>query len=81
MGIEPMDRVALLSTNRLEFMEIEVGISAARAIMVPLNWRLRSAELANLLNRSAARAIFVEGRFLGTILSYDGPARCRSCAS
>src|SRR5580698_7714396 len=67
MGIEPMDRVGLLSTNRLEFMEIEVGISAARGIMVPLNWRLRSEELANLLNRSATRAIFVEDRFLGTI--------------
>jgi fatty-acyl-CoA synthase len=68
LGIEEMDRVALLSANRLEFMEIEVGISAARAIMVPLNWRLRSGELANLLRRSAAKAILVEDRFLGTIL-------------
>lgn len=67
LGIEPMDRVALLSTNCLEFMEIEAGISAARAIFVPLNWRLRAGELANLLNRSATRAIFVEGRFLATI--------------
>jgi fatty-acyl-CoA synthase len=68
LGIEPMERVALLSTNRLEFTEIEVGIAAARAIMVALNWRLRAGELANLLKRSAARAIFVEDRFLGTIL-------------
>ena len=68
LGIEPGERVALLTRNRLEFMEIEVGISAARAIMVALDWRLRADELANLLNRSAARAIFVEGRFLGTIL-------------
>jgi fatty-acyl-CoA synthase len=68
LGIEPMERVALLSTNSLEFLEIEVGISAARAIMVPLNWRLRAGELANLLRRSAARAIFVEDRFLPTVL-------------
>jgi fatty-acyl-CoA synthase len=68
LGIEQMDRVAVLSANRLEFMEIEMGISAARAIMVPLNWRLRPGELANLLRRSAARAIFVEDRFLPTIL-------------
>jgi fatty-acyl-CoA synthase len=68
LGIEPGERVALLTRNRLEFMEIEAGISAARAIMVALDWRLRADELANLLNRSAARAIFVEGRFLGTIL-------------
>src|SRR3954454_192745 len=68
LGIEQMDRVAVLSSNRLEFLEIEMGISAARAIMVPLNWRLRAAELANLLRRSAARAIIVEDRFLPTIL-------------
>ncbi len=67
LGIGPMDRVALLSANRLEFIEIEVGIAAARAIMVPLNWRLRPPELANLLRRSEARAIFVEERFLGTV--------------
>jgi acyl-CoA synthetase (AMP-forming)/AMP-acid ligase II len=67
LGIEPMDRVALLSSNRLEFIEIEVGISAARAIMVPLNWRLRPGELANLLRRSEARAAFVEDRFLPTV--------------
>ncbi|MDO8212456.1 class I adenylate-forming enzyme family protein [Conexibacter sp. CPCC 206217] len=68
LGIEEMDRVAVLSANRLEFIELEVGISAARGIMVPLNWRLRAGELANLLRRCAARAIFVEERFLGTIL-------------
>jgi fatty-acyl-CoA synthase len=68
LGIEPLERVALLSANRLEFIEIEFGISAARGVMVALNWRLRAREVADLLNRSAARAIFVEDRFLGTIL-------------
>src|SRR4051794_4148974 len=68
LGIEQMDRVAVLSSNRLEFLEIEIGISAARGIMVPLNWRLRAGELANLLRRSAAKAILVEDRFLPTIL-------------
>ncbi len=68
LGIEEFDRVAVLSANRLEFIEIEMGIAAARGIMVPLNWRLRPGELANLLCRSAAKAILVEDRFLGTIL-------------
>jgi fatty-acyl-CoA synthase len=68
LGLASGERVAVLSTNRLEFMELELGISAARGIMVPLNWRLRPGELANLLHRSGARAIFVEERFLGTIL-------------
>jgi fatty-acyl-CoA synthase len=68
LGVEEFDRVAVLSSNRLEFIEIETGIAAARAIMVPLNWRLRPNELANLLRRSAARAILVDDRFLGTVL-------------
>lgn len=62
-GVESMDRVAVLSGNCIEFIEIEVGIAAARAVMVPLNWRLQKEELRNLLRRSEARAIFVEGRF------------------
>ncbi|MEZ5076833.1 MAG: AMP-binding protein [Solirubrobacterales bacterium] len=67
IGVEPMDRVAVLSSNSIEYLEIELGISAARGIMVPLNWRLRAGELANLLRRSAAHTIFVEERFLGTV--------------
>jgi len=67
IGVEPGDRVALLSSNSLEYLEIEVGISAARGVMVPLNWRLRSGELANLLRRSGAQTIFVEDRFLHTV--------------
>jgi fatty-acyl-CoA synthase len=62
-GIEPMDRVAVLAGNCLEFIEIEVGIAAAGAVMVPLNWRLQSEELLNLLSRSEARAIVVESPF------------------
>lgn len=67
LGIEDMERVAVLSSNRIEFIELEVGIAAARAIMVPLNWRLRAGELATLLRRCAARAIFVEERFVEAI--------------
>lgn len=67
IGIEPGDRVAVLSTNRLEYFEIELGISRARGIMVPLNWRLRPAELTTLLRRAGAGTILVEDRFLGTI--------------
>ena len=67
IGIEPGDGVAVLATNCLEYLEIELGISAARGIMVPLNWRLRAGELANLLRRSEATAILVEDRFLSTV--------------
>jgi fatty-acyl-CoA synthase len=68
LGVEPMDRVAIASTNRLEFMEIEVGIAAAQGIMVGLNWRLSPREAAFLLQRSEARVLFVEDRFLDSFV-------------
>jgi fatty-acyl-CoA synthase len=68
LGVEEFDRVAVLSANSLEFLELEFGIAAARAIMVPLNWRLRAPELAALLRRSHARTIFVQERFAPTII-------------
>lgn len=67
LGIEPMDRVAVISSNRLEYMEIEIGIAGARAIMVPLNWRLSAREIGFLMQRCEARAAFVEQRFLGVV--------------
>lgn len=66
-GISPMERVALLCRNRLEYFEIEAGIAAACAIMVPMNWRLRPPELAAILRRSGAAAIFVDGSLLPAI--------------
>jgi fatty-acyl-CoA synthase len=68
LGIEPMDRVAVLTSNCIELLEIEVGISSTRAIMSCLNWRLRRGELANLLRRSGARAIFVEDQFVSNVV-------------
>lgn len=68
LGVEPMERVALLSSNRLEYMEIEAGIAGARAIMVPVNWRLSRPEIQRLLERSETRAVIVEDRFLPTVL-------------
>jgi fatty-acyl-CoA synthase len=67
IGVEPGDRVAFLSTNRLEYFEIELGISRSRGVMVPLNWRLRAGELATLLRRAGAATILVEDRFLATV--------------
>lgn len=66
-GLGPLERVAVLTSNRLEFLEIELGIAMARGIMVPLNWRLHRQELAVLLAHTEARVAFVEDRFLGTV--------------
>lgn len=66
-GVAPLERVALLCRNRLEYFEIETGIAAACAIMVPMNWRLRPQELVAILRRATCAAIFVEGDLSATI--------------
>ncbi|WP_169526968.1 class I adenylate-forming enzyme family protein [Sciscionella marina] len=63
-GIDRMDRVGLATTNRLEYFEVEFGISGAAAIMVALSFRLADAERINLLARSGARAVFAEHTYV-----------------
>jgi acyl-CoA synthetase (AMP-forming)/AMP-acid ligase II len=63
-GLEALERVAVLSSNRIEYLEVEIGIAMARGIMVPLNWRLRKPELVTLLRRAEARVIVAEGHDL-----------------
>jgi acyl-CoA synthetase (AMP-forming)/AMP-acid ligase II len=68
LGIESMDRVAVLSGNRLELPEIEIGIAGIGAIILALDDRLRPVELAEQLRLTGASAILVEERFLGPLL-------------
>jgi fatty-acyl-CoA synthase len=63
-GIERMDRVSISTRNRVEYFEVELGISGAAAIMVALSWRLAPAERVGLLARSGARAVFAEASFV-----------------
>lgn len=60
LGIEPADRVALLARNCLEYLEIEAGIAAACAIMVPVNWRWRAGEIESILQRAGPVAVIVD---------------------
>lgn len=63
-GIDRMDRVGLTTTNRIEYIEVELGISGAAAIMVALSFRLADAERVNLVARSGARVVFAEHTYV-----------------
>ncbi|MBM3470765.1 MAG: long-chain fatty acid--CoA ligase [Armatimonadetes bacterium] len=52
-GIGRGDRVALLSYNRVETLEVLFALARLGAIMVPLNWRLTPPELAVQIADSA----------------------------
>ncbi|HEX8442687.1 MAG TPA: AMP-binding protein [Allosphingosinicella sp.] len=52
-GITPGDRVAILCRNRVAFFELLFGCAKLGAILVPLNWRMPPAELAQLVADAA----------------------------
>ena len=58
LGIQPGDRAAGMGFNSLEGHVLGSGLRRAGGIAVPVNYRLRSSELAYVLNDSGARAIW-----------------------
>ena len=55
LGCREGDRVAWMSFNSVEGAEIANGLRRAGMVIVPVNYRLRGAEIAYLLNDSGAR--------------------------
>ena len=55
LGCSEEDRVALMTFNSLEGAEISSGSRRAGLVVVPVNYRLRGAEIAFVLNDSGAK--------------------------
>jgi fatty-acyl-CoA synthase len=69
-GIKPGDRVAFLSTNCHRLLEAYYGVLEAGAVLLPLNIRLSSDELAYILNDAGAKILFIEKAFLPLVESF-----------
>lgn len=65
VGIGPGDRVATLSGNRRELVDLYFACGRVGAALVPLNWRLAPPELAGILEDAAPSLLLVEDRFRG----------------
>jgi fatty-acyl-CoA synthase len=59
-GVGQGDRVAILMTNRPEFLEVTLAANAIGAIAVPLNFRLAPEEAAYILGHSAAKLVVTD---------------------
>ncbi|HRL21805.1 MAG TPA: ATP-dependent acyl-CoA ligase [Alcaligenes sp.] len=59
-GIVRGDRVALLCTNRREFLDIVLGCGWLGAVVVPINTASRGAQLQHILSNSGATLLIVE---------------------
>jgi fatty-acyl-CoA synthase len=69
-GVKPGERVAFLSLNCHRLLEAYYGILEAGAVLLPLNVRLSSGELAYILNDSGATVLFLEREFLNVVDSF-----------
>lgn len=62
-GIKKGDKLAVLSNNCIEFMEIYVAAAKGGFVIVPLNFRLHPDDISFIINNSDAKWLFVESRF------------------
>jgi fatty-acyl-CoA synthase len=60
LGLRRGDRVASLTGNRPEHVELFFACAKAALVLAPLNWRLAPAELAYQIANAAPAALFVE---------------------
>jgi fatty-acyl-CoA synthase len=60
LGLRPGDRVALLAYNCIEWLEIYAALARAGLVAVPVNFRLRGAEIAYIVQHCEARAFIVQ---------------------
>ena len=63
LGLQPGDRVAILSTNAAEIAESFFACAKAGLVAQPLNWRLAVPELARILGDGAPSAVIHHREF------------------
>ncbi|WP_441256662.1 ATP-dependent acyl-CoA ligase [Bradyrhizobium sp. 482_C4_N1_1] len=70
-GIKPGDRVALMCSNRPEFLQVYLGCAWLGAIAVPINTALRGFQLSHIFRNSRPALLVVEAQFLDAIDSIE----------
>src|ERR1700741_2321897 len=70
LGVTEGDRVAIMMTNRSEFLYAWFGILTLAAIEVPIHDAARGPGISHILNVTDAKVLIVEDTFLGHVLPY-----------
>jgi acyl-CoA synthetase (AMP-forming)/AMP-acid ligase II len=70
-GIRAGDRIAVLSENRAEYIEIELAAAALGVIVACQNWRLATAELQHCLDLVSPTLVIASRRFANTLATLD----------
>ena len=76
-GVGAGDRVALLSLNSIEYLELVFAVAKLGAVTVPLNFRLSARELAYMLKDAGVTAYVFDSRLGGlavdSVVEHDVP--------
>ena len=65
LGLEPGDRVVVWAPNSIDWVVAALAVSYAGGTLVPANSRYTGHEVAQLVDRTAARLVVVADGFLG----------------
>jgi carnitine-CoA ligase len=70
-GVVFGDRVALMCTNRIEFLETFLGCAWLGAISVPINTAAMGPQIGYFLANSGARLLVIEAQFVARLAQAD----------
>ncbi len=59
-GVDAGDRVAMLSNNNIEFVDLYGAVAWLGAILVPINWRLSADEIAYIVADAAPKVVIAD---------------------
>jgi acyl-CoA synthetase (AMP-forming)/AMP-acid ligase II len=72
LGLTKGDRVALLAYNRVEWMEIYIGLAKAGLVAVPINFRLVTPEIKYIAAHCESRALIVQDELASQVEGLRG---------
>lgn len=67
-GLKKGDKIAILSNNCMEFVEIYIAAAKANLVVVPLNFRLLPKDLYWIVQNAECKMVIVEQRYYMTTL-------------
>ncbi len=69
LGVTAGDRVGILGTNRVAFLEVLFGALSLGATVVPMNYRAGKDEAAHLIADSGTKVLVTESRYVSMVES------------
>lgn len=76
-GVERGDRVALMSSNRVELLDLILGCTWIGAVAVPINTAIRGEQLHHILTNSQAELLVLENPLLEYVEALPSTAELR----